>query len=188
MKDLIALRYPIGNFEYGKKYTINDTRKHIRDIAELPKSLKKVIKKLRNGALDKPYRPNGWTARQVIHHLADSHMNAYIRMKLTVTENTPVIKPYEEQLWAEMEDSKHASAKLSIKLLSALHQRWVLFLSSLTDEDLERGYFHPGTKKTVLLQEAIALYSWHGKHHLAHIKLVASGKSEKACVREILLL
>ncbi len=180
MKDLIALRYPIGNFEYGKKYTINETRKHIKEIAALPKNLKKAVKKLKDGALDKPYRPNGWTARQVIHHLADSHMNAYIRMKLTVTENTPVVKPYEEQLWAEMEDGKYGSAKLSIKLLTALHERWVQFLSTLTEEDLERGYFHPVSKMTIQLQEAIALYAWHSKHHLAHIKIVASGKATKA--------
>ena len=89
MKDLIALRYPIGNFEYGKKYTLQDTRKHIKDISELPEKLKKAVKKLREGALDKSYRPNGWTARQVVHHLADSHMNAYIRMKLAASEKTP---------------------------------------------------------------------------------------------------
>ena len=179
MTDLIALRYPIGNFEYGKKYSINDTRKHIKEIAALPKNLKKAVKKLRNGGLEKPYRPNGWTARQVIHHLADSHMNAYIRMKLAVTENTPVIKPYEEQLWAEMEDGKHASAKLSLKLLAALHERWVLFLAGLSDDDLERGYFHPISKRTFSLQEAIALYAWHSMHHLAHIKIVADGKAPK---------
>ena len=180
MTDLIALRYPIGNFEYGKKYSLNDTRKHIKEIAELPKNLKKIVKKLRDGALDKTYRPHGWTARQVIHHLADSHMNAYIRMKLALTENTPVIKPYEEQRWAEVEDGKHGSVKVSIKLLAALHHRWVDFLTLLSDEDLERGYFHPINKRTITLQEAIALYAWHCKHHFAHIRIIADGKAPKA--------
>ena len=179
MKNLIDLRYPIGHFEYGNVYTLDDTRKHIKTIASLPKNIKKVVKKFKGGELDKSYRQNGWTARQVIHHLADSHMNAYVRMKLTVTENTPVIKPYEEQRWAETEDSKHGSIKYSIKLLDALHQRWVLFLSSLDEEDLERAFYHPVTKRSFQLQEAIALYAWHGMHHLAHIQLVAHSKKLK---------
>ncbi len=179
MKDLIALRYPIGNFEFGKTYTISDTRKHIDDIAEFPKTLKKIVKKLRDGALDRSYRPHGWTVRQVIHHLADSHMHAYIRMKLALTENTPVIKTYEEKLWAEMEDAKHGSVKSSMKLLSALHQRWVDFLYELSEDDLQRGYYNPVSKRTIILQEAISLYAWHTKHHLGHIKIVADGKAPK---------
>jgi hypothetical protein len=179
MKDLVALRYPIGNFEFDKKYTIVETRKHIDEIGEFPKILKKIVKKLRDGALDRSYRPHGWTIRQVIHHLADSHMNAYIRMKLALTENTPVIKAYEEQLWAEMEDAKHGSVKISMKLLSALHQRWVDFLLALSDDDLLRGYYNPVSKRTITVQDAIALYAWHGKHHLGHIKIVAEGKAPK---------
>jgi hypothetical protein len=179
MKDLIALRYPIGNFEFGKTYIISDTRKHIDDIAEFPKTLKKIVKKLRDGALDRSYRPHGWTVRQVIHHLADSHMHAYIRMKLALTENTPVIKTYEEKLWAEMEDAKHGSVKSSMKLLSALHQRWVDFLYELSEDDLQRGYYNPVSKRTIILQEAISLYAWHTKHHLGHIKIVADGKAPK---------
>ena len=177
MKKSDKQRYPIGNFQYGKKYSLDETRKHIKTIARLPKQLKKVLKKMSSQALATPYRPGGWTVRQVINHLADSHMNAYVRMKLTVTEPTPIIKPYEEALWAETEDGKGGSVKNTLRLLSALHQRWVQFLESLSEEDLERGYFHPERQSVILLPEAIALYAWHSKHHLAHIGLVASGKA-----------
>ena len=180
MKETTDRRYPIGKFEYGKNYSLDETRKQIKSIARVPKDLKKLLKKLRDGALDKSYRIGGWTARQVIHHLADSHLNAYVRFKLAATETAPIIKPYEENLWAEIEDAKHGSPKTSLKLLSALHSRWIDFLMSLSDDDLDRGYFHPASKRTVSLREAIALYAWHGKHHLAHIKIVADGNIEKA--------
>ena len=178
MKSQDKLKYPIGRFEYGKNYSLDETRRNIKAIAKLPKELKKALKKLRSGDLDKSYRKGGWTVRQVVHHIADSHMNAYIRMKLAVTEPTPVIKPYEEANWAETEDSKTASVKLSLKLLAPLHRRWVMFLETLSEEDLERGYFHPEMQRIIPLPEAIALYAWHSKHHLAHIRLVTTGKGE----------
>jgi uncharacterized damage-inducible protein DinB len=172
------LRYPIGHFEYGKPYTLDDTRKHIKILSKFPKDLKNALKKLKSGELEKTYRPEGWTVRQVVNHLADSHLNAYVRVKLAVTENTPIIKPYEEQLWAELEDGKHGSVKTSVKLITALHKRWANFLKSLQEDDLEKGYYHPASKRTVLLQEAIALYVWHSQHHLAHIYLVIDAKSK----------
>ena len=178
MKEQDNRRYPIGPFEYGQEYSFDDTRKHIRALDRFPKELKKAVKKLRGNDLDKSYRSGGWTIRQVVHHIADSHMNAYIRMKLAVTENTPIIKPYEEQLWAETEDGLHGPVKMSLKLLSALHVRWVEFLESLSEEDLERGYYHPSSKRTVQMQEAIALYIWHSQHHLHHIRLVTDGKNK----------
>jgi uncharacterized damage-inducible protein DinB len=174
------LKYPIGQFEYGKPYSLDDTRKHIKILSKFPKDLKNALKKLKSGELEKTYRPEGWTVRQVVNHLADSHLNAYIRFKLAVTENTPIIKPYEEQLWAELEDGKHGSVKTSLKLISALHSRWSDFLKSLQEDDLEKGYYHPASKRTVLLQEAIGLYVWHSQHHLAHIYLVIDGKSKNA--------
>ncbi|MEO0005930.1 MAG: hypothetical protein RJA20_126 [Bacteroidota bacterium] len=180
MKEQLSLRYPIGTFEYGKEYSNLDTLRQIREIAGLPKKLKKIVRKLREGALDKTYRQHGWTVRQVIHHLADSHINAYVRMKLAVTENAPIVKPYEEQLWAETEDGKHGSVGMSLKLLSALHKRWVFFLTHLSDEDLDRVYYNPSGKRTVQLREAIALYAWHGRHHLAHVKLVTGNKKHEA--------
>ena len=172
------LRYPIGQFEYGKSYSLDDTRKHIKILSKFPKDLKSILKKLKSGELEKSYRPEGWTVRQIIHHLADSHINAYTRFKLAVTENTPIIKPYEENLWAELEDAKHGSVKTSVKLLAALHNRWTHFLKSLQEDDLEKGFYHPTSKRMVLLQEAIALYVWHSQHHLAHILLVVQGKSK----------
>lgn len=178
MKNLDKMRYPIGQFEYGKTYTLPQIRQNIKTIARFPKELKKTIKKLSHSILDKTYRPGGWTVRQVVHHLADSHMNAYIRMKLTMTEHTPIIKPYEEALWAETADGKLSSVKSSIQLLGALHKRWVKFLESLSEDDLERGYFHPERKGIVLLPEAIALYAWHCKHHLAHISMATQGSSK----------
>ena len=174
------LRYPIGQFEYGKSYSLDETRKHIKILSKFPKELKNAIKKLKSGELEKTYRPDGWTVRQVINHLADSHMNGYTRMKLAVTENTPIIKPYEEQLWAELEDGKHGSIKTSVKLISALHNRWANFLKSLQEDDLDKGYYHPASKRTILIQEAIATYVWHSQHHLAHIMLVVDGKSKSA--------
>lgn len=172
------LRYPIGQFEYGKSYSLDDTRKHIKVLVRFPKDLKNVVKKLKSGDLDKTYRPEGWTIRQVVNHIADSHLHAYIRIKLAVTEPTPIIKPYEEQLWAELEDGKHGSIKTSIKLLTALHKRWTSFLKSIQEDDLEKGYYHPASKRTVSVQEAIALYVWHSHHHLGHINLVAEGKHQ----------
>ncbi|MCE7922706.1 MAG: putative metal-dependent hydrolase, partial [Haliscomenobacteraceae bacterium CHB4] len=179
MKSQESLRYPIGKFEYGKVWSLDDTRRNIKAIARLPKELKKVLKKLKGGELDTPYRRGGWTARQVVHHLADSHMNAYVRMKLAVTETTPIIKPYEEADWAKTEDAKNAPVKLSLRILAPLHKRWVMFLESLSEEDLERGYFHPEQQRVIPLPEAIALYAWHGQHHVAHIRLIAQGKPKQ---------
>ncbi|MBU6342035.1 MAG: putative metal-dependent hydrolase [Bacteroidetes bacterium] len=176
MKKSESLRYPVGKHEYGKNYTYDETRKHVKIIASLPDELKRMLKKMNSELLDKSYRKGGWTVRQVVHHLADSHINAYIRMKLAVTEPTPIIKPYEEALWAEREDAKYAPVKLSLKILNALTRRWVYFLESLSAEDLERGYFHPATQRVVLLQDAIAAYAWHSRHHLAHINLVLKGE------------
>lgn len=177
MKSQESRRYPIGKFEYGKTWSLDDTRRNIKAIARFPKELKKVLKKLKSGELDSSYRRGGWTTRQVVHHLADSHMNAYVRMKLAVTEQTPIIKPYEEANWAETEDAKNASIKLSLRILAPLHKRWVMFLESLSEEDLERGYFHPELQRVIPLPEAIALYAWHGQHHTAHIRLIARGKA-----------
>jgi hypothetical protein len=171
-------RYPIGKFEYGKNYSINETKRNIKVIASLPKELKKILKKISKAQLDTPYRSGGWTVRQVIHHLSDSHVNAYIRMKMAVTEKNPIIKPYDEQAWAELESGKAAPVKPSVRLLKVLHSKWIDFLESLSESDLEKGYFHPAMKRVVLLPEAIALYAWHTEHHLGHIRLVSSGKLE----------
>ena len=179
MSEQPSKRYPIGQFEYGETWSIAQSKKHIQILAEFPRKLKKLLKKMSNLELDTPYRRGGWTVRQVVHHLADSHVNAYIRMKMAVTETLPVIKPYEESKWAELEDGKDSGVKISVKLLKALHERWVNFLSALTTEDLELAYYHPGLQRSVPLEESIALYVWHSNHHLAHIHLVADVKEDK---------
>jgi len=170
-------RYPIGQFEYGKTYSIDETRKHMAILANFPKQLKKVLKKLRRDEYDVPYRMGGWTVRQVVHHMADSHMNAFIRMKLAIVDNGTSIKPYPEAIWAELPDGKQAPIRMSVRLLSALHRRWHYFMEKLTETDLEQGYFHPASNRNVSMPEALALYAWHAEHHLAHIKLVVSGEN-----------
>ncbi len=179
MSDLHSRRYPIGEFEYGKTYSIEQTKKNIEFLADFPQKLKKVIRKASSLELDTPYRRGGWTVRQVVHHLADSHVNAYIRMKLAVTEIVPVVKPYEEDRWAELEDGREGPVKVSLSLLKAIHRRWVRFMSVLSADDLERAYYHPVLQMSIPLTEAIALYVWHSKHHLAHIRLVTDASNSK---------
>jgi uncharacterized damage-inducible protein DinB len=161
-------RYPIGKFEPKESYTADDVKQSIDRIAALPARMEAALKDLSEAQLDTPYRDGGWTLRQVAHHVADSHMNAYIRVKWTLTENTPLIKAYEEKAWAETPETK-GSPVLSINLLKALHTKWVVLLRALTPELLQRQFTHPDTKKQVPLDRLIAMYAWHGEHHLGHI-------------------
>jgi hypothetical protein len=167
-----ALRYPIGKFEWGKTYTAEDTAKHLKTIKKLPKNLKKAVKSLSKQQIDQPYRPEGWTARQVVHHVADSHMNAFIRFKLALTEENPPIKPYFEDRWTAMKDETELSATPSLKLIKNLHKRWVYLLEQMEDAEFERCYVHPELKKQISLREVLALYDWHSRHHVAHIHLI----------------
>jgi hypothetical protein len=166
------LRYPIGKFSAKESYTSQEILSLIQQIEELPARVESLAKSLSSQQLDTPYREGGWTARQVLHHLSDSHMNAYIRLKWTLTENTPTIKAYDEKAWAETPDAK-ADPALSLNLLKALHVKWVLLLRSLTTEDLKKEFLHPETKKHVRLDRLVATYAWHGEHHLGHLKIVA---------------
>lgn len=179
MDKLISLRYPIGKFEYGKSYSLLETRKQIDILEELPKLLKKIMNKMTRQHLDTPYRTDGWTVRQVIHHLGDSHLNAYVRMKLALTEENPVIKPYKEDAWVSLPSEVNASVKDSLRLLKALHARWVELMKTFTASDLIRTYFHPDLERAISLSEAIALYAWHAQHHLAHIRLVTEADRPK---------
>jgi uncharacterized damage-inducible protein DinB len=163
------LKYPVGKFSRPPEYTKPLMDDFIRTIELLPEKLKAEIQNLNDEQLDTPYRENGWTVRQVVHHLADSHMNAYIRCKLAMTEELPVIKPYFEDRWAELTEAKEAPAEVSISLLEALHRRWVLFLRSISESDMTRKFHHPETKKDMEIRTIIALYAWHSRHHLAHI-------------------
>ncbi|GAB3335785.1 putative metal-dependent hydrolase [Larkinella ripae] len=167
MTDLETLRYPIGRFSFGTTYSFEQSQEHIAAIAVFPHNLTELVGKWGDNRLDTPYRPEGWTIRQVVHHVADSHMNAYIRTKLALTEAIPTIKPYDENEWSTLPDY-HLSIAPSLVILSNLHQRWVLVLESLTEAQLQRTYFHPESKKQFTLSEALANYAWHGEHHYQH--------------------
>jgi uncharacterized damage-inducible protein DinB len=141
----------------------------IREIAETPERLRAAVEGLGPGELETPYRPGGWTVRQVAHHLPDSHLNSYIRFKFAVTEDEPRVKGYDEAQWAELEDAKKLPVEVSLALLTALHERWVVFLRSLTSEQFQRGFIHSQIGR-VRLDQNLALYAWHGRHHVAHIE------------------
>jgi hypothetical protein len=163
------LKYPIGRFSAPTSIDIVQRNKWIEDIANLPSQLRDAVANLNDEQLDTPYREGGWTLRQVVHHIADSHMNAYIRYKLAATEDNPTIRPYEEALWAELPEARTAPVELSLAIIEAIHRRWVMHLRNMQDVDFERTFFHPEMKKSLVLSVNLGLYSWHGRHHLAHI-------------------
>ncbi|OIN58737.1 YfiT family bacillithiol transferase [Arsenicibacter rosenii] len=166
------LRYPIGDFEYGKSYSFEDIKAAIAAIAVLPFNLTELVGKWGDDRLDTPYRPEGWTVRQLVHHIADSHLNAYVRTKLALTEENPTIKGYEEAEWAKLPDSALSVAP-SLVIISNLHLRWVTVLESLTEADFDRTYYHPGYQRSFRLGEVMALYAWHSEHHYQHIYQLA---------------
>jgi hypothetical protein len=168
-QDIEHLKYPVGRYQHREDISPIQLAAWIEELATFPNRLRAVAEGLSDEQLDTTYRPEGWTLRQVIHHLADSHMNAYIRFKLAVTEDNPTIKPYSEKLWAESVEASSAPIAVSLNLLEALHQRWVLFLNTLAPEDFERTYFNPEQQKTAALKNVLGIYAWHGAHHLAHI-------------------
>ncbi|MED2971769.1 bacillithiol transferase BstA [Fictibacillus sp. B-59209] len=163
----IDLRYPVGLFALDQNITAKKIEEWIHDIESAPNQLKEAVNDLTEEQLDTPYRPGGWTVRQVVHHLPDSHLNSYTRFKLALTEENPVIRPYMENQWAELPDSKLPIA-VSIQLLEALHERWIVLLKSLTTAELEKTFTHPDSGVVTLAQN-IGLYSWHSRHHIAHI-------------------
>jgi uncharacterized damage-inducible protein DinB len=167
MMELEALRYPIGRFKRPPETTAEARREQTQTLRMLPERLREAVSGLNDAQLDIPYREGGWSVRQLVHHVADSHLNAYIRFKLALTEDWPTIKPYDEVAWAKLADSR-LPIDGSLVLLDSLHARWVTLLESLSDADFERGYVHPeqGRQKLVL---ALAVYAWHSRHHTAHI-------------------
>jgi uncharacterized damage-inducible protein DinB len=162
------LRYPIGPFEFAGPISDDDRRASIGKIEELPARMRAAVASLSEKQLDTPYRPEGWTVRQVVHHVPESHLNSYTRFKLALTEDEPTIKPYFEDRWAELADAREAPIELSLDLLESLHRRWVWFLRSLKPEDFERTFRHPELG-LVSLDKNVALYAWHGQHHVAQI-------------------
>jgi uncharacterized damage-inducible protein DinB len=161
------LRYPIGEFQPVENVTDIQRRALIAEIAETPEKLKAAIAGLNDAQLDTPYRPGGWTVRQIVHHVPDSHMNAFVRFKLALTEDNPTIKVYDEARWAELADAKTA-VEPSLLLLESLHKRWISLLDSLTSSEWQRKFRHP-ERGTVTLENNLQLYAWHGRHHAAHI-------------------
>lgn len=161
-------RYPIGKFQAAESYSSKDLEGFVSRIASLPERLESAINGLTTAQLDTPYREGGWTVRQVVHHVADSHLNAYIRTKWALTEETPTIKAYDEKAWATTPEMT-ADPALSIRLLKALHARWTILLGGLSDLDVQKTFIHPATRKSVRLDQLMAMYAWHGDHHLAHI-------------------
>lgn len=170
------LRYPTGRFTPKEKYTQEELAQFVDRIEAIPQKIESAINNLTVVQLDTPYRPGGWTVRQVLHHLPDSHMNAYIRLKWTLTEDTPVIKAYDEKAWAETPETI-LDPKISIELLKALHMKWVAVLRKLGEKDFSRSFIHPETQKHVTIGRQVATYAWHGEHHLGHIHIVSNKKS-----------
>jgi hypothetical protein len=162
------LRYPVGKFHAPKDISADDRAQWIDEIVRLPGQLAGAVSGLNGRQLDTPYRPGGWSIRQVVHHLPDSHMNSYVRVRLALTEDCPTIKPYAEDRWAELADATRGPVDLSLSLLAALHARWVILFRSLGDSEFARTMHHP-EHGDVRLDRLLAMYAWHGRHHLAHI-------------------
>lgn len=162
------LRYPIGKFERRDSLTAPDRRSLIDTIAAAPQRMREAVRGLDEAQLDTPYREGGWTVRQVVHHVPDSHMNAFIRLKLALTENEPAIKPYDEAQWARLPDVQSTPIATSLTLLESLHERWVFLLRSLDEEQFGRKFTHPD-HGLLTIDWLVALYAWHGRHHVAHV-------------------
>jgi uncharacterized damage-inducible protein DinB len=168
-EEMETLRYPVGRFSPKRNSTDEDRDVWIGQIERLPAELGSAIAGLDADQLDTPYRPGGWTVRQVVHHLADSHVNSHVRFRLAVTEREPVIRPYQEAAWAELPDARDGDPAMSLELLSGLHRRWVAFLRSLDADAWRRAFQHPESGR-ITLDTSLQLYAWHGRHHVAHVR------------------
>ena len=162
------LRYPIGRFDAARRVEAAERPALIDSIASAPARFRAAAEGLEDDRLDTPYRPGGWTVRQLIHHVPDSHMNAYVRFKWTLTEDTPTIKTYDQAAWAELGDTRETPVGFSLALLESLHARWVMLLRGLSDSDWDRRLNHPEWG-VIGLPTMLALYAWHGEHHTAHV-------------------
>jgi uncharacterized damage-inducible protein DinB len=163
------LQYPVGKFDWNTPLSEADYPRFIAEIAEAPAALRSAVAGLSRDQLETRYRPGGWNVMQVVHHVPDSHINAYCRFKLALTEDEPTIKPYDQEKWAELPDSQRVPIDVSLDLLDALHQRWVALLRSMDTADFNRGLRHPEHGRVLTLAQMLALYAWHGRHHVGHI-------------------
>ena len=168
------LSYPIGKFEWPESVTPEMRARLIGEIEAAPARFRAAVQGLTGQQLDTPYRPGGWTVRQVVHHVADSHLNSYIRFRLALTEDQPTIKPYDQSKWAELPDARTAPVEISLQLIDSLHQRWVVLLRSMSDADFARTFLHP-ERGVMRLDTNLAMYAWHGRHHAAQSPGCGSG-------------
>ena len=162
-------RYPIGTFQPQEHITEEQRRQLIQQIVEAPTNLRAAVSGLNAQQLNTSYRDGGWTVQQVVHHVPDSHLNAFVRFKLALTEENPTIKPYHEDRWAELADARTTPIEASLQLLESLHTRWITLIRAMKPEDFQRTFFHPENKKTMSLDDLVQLYAWHGRHHTAQI-------------------
>ena len=167
------LRYPVGRFQRPDSLSTDERRAAIDVITAMPSTFRAAVRGLGDAQLDTPYRPDGWTVRQVVHHVPDSHANAFIRFKLALTEDTPTIKPYDEAAWAKLEDARSTPIETSLSLVDGLHDRWVRILNAMSPSDFERKLNHP-ENGLMSLDQMLALYEWHSRHHVAHITSLRS--------------
>jgi len=174
-------RYPIGPFVFDPSITPESRAESIRAIAEFPRRLRSTVAPLTDPQLETPYREGGWTVRQVVHHVVDSHVNAYVRFRWALTEDAPTLKAYDEKAWAELPDAKTGRVALSLDLLGALHARWAALLEGMTQDDFTRTIVHPESGPQPL-DRFLQLYAWHGRHHFAHVLLVAEPLSPPAAI------
>lgn len=170
MDNLEREKYPIGQFQEPKNISDLDLDRHIKTIKDFPGKLKNLVGNWDDDQLDTQYREDGWKVRQLVNHLADSSMNSYIRFKLALTEDNPIIKPYDEQQWAELQDSFSIEIKPALQTLKGVHKRWVYELKALTNKEYESTFHHPDQNRNVSLRESLAFCAWHCDHHTAHIQ------------------
>lgn len=175
--EIEQLKYPVGKFTRPESFSPEEVKAWIKDIQYFPELLHDEVAPLKGNQLEWKYRPDGWCIRQVVHHCADSHLNSQIRFKLALTEDKPTIKPYEENLWAELPDME-CPIEWSLSFLEFLHKKWVFLLERLSEKDLQKEYFHPASKRYFNLGQTIALYAWHCRHHLEHVKQAKAAKGK----------
>lgn len=176
--NLENLKFPIGKFQFNPDVSFEEIQQWIATIQFLPQEIEKITQSLTIEQLNWRYRPDGWSIKQVVHHLADSHMNALIRIKLALTEDAPVIRPYEEARWAELCDGLNNDISASLKIINGVHEKWAHVLKNLSDEQWNKMYFHPQHQRLFSVKEGLGIYDWHCKHHLAHIKQALDSNGE----------
>jgi hypothetical protein len=175
-ENIEKLKYPVGRYSRPEVIGEKQIQEYISMLEIFPTAIEKEVTNLQESSLEWVYRPSGWCIRQVIHHCADSHMNAFLRIKLALTESTPTIKPYKEALWAELPDSLEGTIDFSIQLLHGLHNRMVYLLRNLKEGQLDKQYHHPEQNRDITVRETLALYAWHCRHHLEHVKQAINHK------------